>query len=70
MQWTTKGQCPRGHTCGLKHDPDNKREPKGKGRGGFPTVQLSTTEFLGKMDPDKKTSFREGKTANILFLIR
>ena len=39
-----------------KHDPEN-RETK-----GFATVQLSTTEFFRKSDPDRKKVFQEGKS--------
>ena len=34
-------------------------------RRGFATVQLSTTEFLGKRDPDRKQFFMKGKPANM-----
>ena len=37
-------------------------------RPGFATVQLSTTEFLGKRDTDKKKSFSKRKPANMLRL--
>ena len=43
-----KGQCSRGDKCGMKHDPEIKREPKGKGR--VATVELSTNEVFGKRD--------------------
>ena len=32
VQWTTKGQCSRGDECSMTDDPENKREPKGKGK--------------------------------------
>ena len=33
VQWTTKSRCSRRDTCGMKHDPENKRESKVKGKG-------------------------------------
>ena len=56
--------CSRGDECGLKHDPEKKGEP------GLATAQFSTTELLGKRDPDRKNSFRKGKPANMLRILR
>ena len=39
-----------------------------KKRQGFATVQLSTTEFLGESDTDRKKSFRKGKTSQHAWL--
>ena len=44
---------------------EGKRESKGKGTE-FATVQFSTTEFLGRRDPDRIQSFRHGEPANML----
>ena len=56
--------CSRGDECGLKHDPEKKGEP------GLATAQLSTKKLLGKRDPDRKKSFRKGKPANMLRILR
>ena len=53
----------------MKHDPEKKRESKGKEKG-FATIQLSTTEFLGKRNPGRKESFREGNSPKLLRLSR
>ena len=26
VEWTTKGQCSRGDTCGMNHDPEKRQE--------------------------------------------
>ena len=40
VQWTTKGQCTRGDECGMQHDPEKRRESKGKGEGARPSSSL------------------------------
>ena len=32
VQWTTKGQRSRGDDCGMKHDPEKRRESKRNGK--------------------------------------
>ena len=44
--------------CGMKHDQRDEARTQRK-RYGFTTVQLSTTEFLGK-DPDRRKAFKKG----------
>ena len=51
----------------MKDEPEKKARIQGKGKG-FATVQLSTKEFLGKRNADRKKSFRKGTPANMLRL--
>ena len=50
----------------MKHDPETKRESKGKGQ----CSQLSTTGTLGTRNPDRKESFRKGKPSNVLRFLK
>ena len=67
VQWTTKGQCPRGHTCGMKHDPDNKREPKGKGRGSRPSSSPRRNSLERGTPTRKHRSGRENQPTCFVF---
>ena len=53
VQWTTTDQCSRRDNGGMKHHLEKNLEPNGKGQA-FATVQLCTTEFLGKRGPRKE----------------
>ena len=48
---------------------ENQRDSKRK-REGFATVQLSTTEFFGKRDPDKKEVLSGRKTSQHASLLK
>ena len=59
VQWTATCQCSRGGKCGMKHDPEKKREPKGIGKGPRPSTSprrhsLETGAPTGKVLQEKE----------------
>ena len=61
-RWTTIDQRSRGDKCGMKHNPEKKRQSKGKGKGSRPPSS-SRRNSLETGNPDRKKFLQETKTS-------
>ena len=62
VQWTRKGQCPRGDKCGVKHVPEKRREHKGRSTGSPPSSS-SQRNSMDREGPRQENIFQASKTS-------
>ena len=61
-----KSKYSRGERCGMKHDLEKKREPKGKGKVRVRDRPALHNRIPWRGGPRQEKSFRKGKPAHML----